>query len=182
VQAQVDYEAAVHLAVFRSESSAEGANRALEQTGIEHTLGPLLPGRYQVADPRLRRYTRAIVGAAIAGAVVGVVVGIGLALWFFGAAWQIATWFAVAGAIGGAVIGGLVGLQVRARYDADVAEVIDVPTQPPAFVITAYTQRSDVRAILERAGAVAFLDVASYEARERPARGTVVESTSSGGT
>ena len=187
METQVDYEADVHLAVFRSRDSAEIAARALRTAGIEHTQSALLPGRYQMADLRLRRYTRSIVGAAVAGAVVGALIGVAFALWLFGPAWHIATWLGVAGTGGGAVIGGLVGLQVSARYDADVARTIEVAAESSAVLITTRTTQASpghgqVREILQRAGAVAFLDVPSYEAHERAAVGrTVVESTSAGG-
>jgi hypothetical protein len=186
METQIDYEAEIHMAVFRSAEPAEVAARALRSAGIEHIRTPLPPGRYQVADPRLRRYTRAVIGAAIVGGVIGAIIGAGLALWFFGIATQIATWFAVAGAGGGAVIGGLVGLEVRARYDADVAATVDVTSEPGAIVITTHTTQASgsgakARKILREAGAVAFLDVASYRARERAAQGpAIVRSTSVG--
>ena len=186
METQADYEADVNLAVFRSQDAADIAARALRTAGIEHTQTALLPGRYQVADPRLRKYTRSIVGAAVAGAVVGAIIGVAFGLWLFGSAWHIATWLGVAGAGGGAVIGGLVGLQVSARYDADVAGTIEVAAEPVAVLITTRTSHASPghaheREILRRTGAIALLDVPSYEAQARAAGApAVVESTSVG--
>jgi uncharacterized membrane protein len=184
---QVDYEAEVQLAVFMSARAAETGDRALSAAQIEHTLEPLGPGHYQLADRSLAVYARAVVGAAIVGAIIGALIGVGLALFFFGAATQIAIWFAVAGVVGGAIVGSLIGLGVAARYDNDVGVSIVVPAEPQAFVITTHTTQASphhrrVRQILAGAGAVAFLDVARYEHERQGAdTGVIVESTSVGG-
>lgn len=184
---QFDYEAQVHLAAFRSVESANDADRALKAAGIEHTLAHLEPGKYQLADPRLAIYSRAVLGAAVIGAVIGALIGIGLAVLFAGAAASVAIWFAVAGVFGGAIVGSLVGLQVSARYDADVGRTITIPEQEQAFVITTHTTQAgphgaQLRRILNDAGAAALLDVASYEHRRRATGGDViVESTGVGG-
>jgi hypothetical protein len=180
LETQLDYEAVVHLAVFRSVESAQAGDEALRAAGIEHTLRPLLPGRYQVADPRLHTYTRNIVGAAIIGAIIGALIGIVFAVRLVGAEWPTAFFFAVAGAGGGAIVGSLVGLEMRARYDADVARTIDVPAEPAAVLISAYTgptspNHSRVREILEQAGATTFLDGPSYTAGVREAQGVPLE-------
>jgi uncharacterized membrane protein len=184
---QVDYEAEVHLAVFRSARSAEAADRALISAQIEHTLSPLAAGRYQLADRSLAVYARAVVGAAIVGAIVGALIGIGVAIWYFGAATQIAVWFGVAGVVGGAIVGSLIGLGVAARYDNDQGLDIVIPEDPQAFVITTHTTQASphhrrLRQILKDAGAVAFLDVGSYEHQRQAAEtNVIVESTSVGG-
>ena len=117
METQADYEAVVLLAVFRSAEASQAADVALQSAGVEHTQHPLQPGRYQVADPSLRTYTRLIVGAAIAGALFGAIIGVVVALRQVGADGLAVFWFAVAGAVGGAVIGGLIGLAMRAQYD-----------------------------------------------------------------
>jgi hypothetical protein len=180
LETQTDYEAVVLLAVFRTAESAQAADKALQAAGIEHTQSPLQPGRYQVADPRLRNYTRVIIGAAIAGAIVGAIIGVVVALLLAYAQWPAPFFFAVAGAGGGAVIGGLIGLMMRAQYDDDVARTIVVEAEPPAVLISTYTSRTSpnhakVRTILEQAGATAFLDGASYAAGVRQAKGVPLE-------
>jgi hypothetical protein len=131
LETQTDYEAVVLLAAFRSVESAQAAEKALQAAGIEYKQRPLQPSRYQVADPRLRNYTRIIVGAAIAGALVGALSGIVIALLLAYAQWPAPFFFAVAGAGGGAVIGSLIGLTVRAQYDDDVARTIVVEAGLP---------------------------------------------------
>jgi hypothetical protein len=180
LETQVDYEAVVHLAVFRSAESAQTAHEALSSAGIEHTQRPLPPGRYQVADPGLRTYTSVIIGAAIIGGLVGVVVGILFALRLTGAESQAEVWFALAGAGGGAIIGGLFGLAKRAQYDDDVARTIEVPAEPSAVLISTYTSPTSpsptrVLQILEQNGSIAFLDVSVYSAGVRAAKGVPLE-------
>jgi hypothetical protein len=180
LETQTDYEAVILLAAFRSVESAQAADKALQEAGIEHTQSALQPGRYQVADPRLRTYTRVIVGAAIAGALVGAIVGVVVAVRLVGAAWPTAFFFAVAGAGGGAIIGSLIGLAMRAQYDDDVARTIEVAADPPAALITTYIRRTGpnqarVHAILEQAGAIAYLDGPSYAAGLRRAEGVPLD-------
>jgi hypothetical protein len=170
VETQIDYEAEVHLAVFKSAASAKAAGRALRQAGIEFTRGPLDPGRYQLADPRLRTYTVATLWAAAIGAIVGALIGIGVAVVTVAGALIVALWFALAGAGCGAIIGGLIGLQAKAQYDEDVAKTIDVAPDGAILITTHATTANGggvkARKILRQSGAVAFLDVPSYERRE----------------
>ena len=187
MQVQTDYEVEVHLAAFRSAESADAADRELQAAGVPHSLARLEPGRYQVVDPRLSIYSRAVLGAAIVGAIIGALIGIGLALGFFGAAVEVMIWLAVAGIFGGAIIGSLVGLQVSARYDADAARTITIPDGQPAVVITYETSQTgahgkQVRQLLKDAGVAGYLDVASYDQRRHAAEpGVIVESTGVGG-
>jgi hypothetical protein len=176
MQPQVDYEAEVHVALFRSEETLTSTERRLYQFGIDHLRVALPPGEYLLADPRLRKHARAAILGSVIGAVLGAAVGAGLAGWLFGAAVHIITWLAVAGAGGGAVIGGLVGVQFSAEYDDDVARTVTIAPGETAIALVTHTPQAarghgQVRTILRRGGAVAFLDVPSFEAERRQSSG-----------
>jgi hypothetical protein len=185
MQTQQDYEVDVLLAVFPSPAVAEAAERALADADIASTEVPLAPGRYQLADFRLRRRARAVVGAAMVGGVVGAAVGAVVALLLFGTYPIVTVWLAIAGLLGGAIIGPLFGIERASRYDADVARSTDIAPDSSAVLVRAEASRvgahGSVREIVEGAGAVALLDVPAYDARVRGAGATsVVLATSAG--
>jgi hypothetical protein len=98
---------------------------------------------------------------------------------------NVVVWLAVAGAAGGAIVGPLFGIARAARYDDDVARTLDVAPDTSAVIVRTHTPAAgthgSARDILERAGAVAFLDIPTYEATLRGStKPNVVESTSAG--
>lgn len=97
-------------------------------------MEPLGAGRYQLADRRLRKNTRAALRAAAVGAVLGAAIGGGAALWLLGASVQTVVWLAIAVAGGGSVIGGLVGVQFSGGYDDDVAPSITISSDASAIL------------------------------------------------
>ena len=185
METQLDYEADVLLAVFPSASVAAEAERTLEAAGIESSQSPLTPGRYQLADMRSGSRFRAGIGAAIVGAIVGGGIGAGFALWLFGASGMVIAGLAVAGAFGGAIVGSMFGIERVSRYDDNVATSMQISPESSAVVVRARIPptgaHESAREIVERAGAVALLDVPTYEATVRgTTEPTVVESTSAG--
>lgn len=92
---------------------------------------------------------------------------------------------AVAGAFGGAIVGPLFGIERVSRYDDNVAGSMQLGPESAAVVVRARippTGASEgARDLLERAGAVALLDMPTYQAGvRRTTDATVVESTSAG--
>jgi hypothetical protein len=185
MQTQEDYEADVVLGAFLSAESARSAVRALHAAGINAGEAPLAPGHYQLADVRVVSRMRTVLRAAIVGAIVGAVIGVVVAVLWFGSNLYVILGFAVAGLFGGGIVAPLFGIEQASRYDEDVARTIDIVPDSAAFVIRAETApagaRASARQILERAGTVGILDVATYESTLRGStEPTVVESTSAG--
>lgn len=184
MQTQLDYEAEVLLAVFPSPAAAADAERALGAASIPNTESPLAPGRYQLADRRFRQRFRESIGSSIIGAIVGLLIGFGVAAWLFGGGVAVIVGLAVAGAFCGSVVGPLYGIARTSRYDDDVAPTTLVEPGSTAILIRAEPPVGSIanaRNMLVRAGAVALLDVAAYEARMRgTTEPTVVDSTSAG--
>ena len=185
MQTQQDYEADVLLAVFPSRAAADAAERALAYAHIRCAEAPLGPGRYQLADRRLGHRARAVVGAAIVGAVLGAVLGAIVGVLLFRANPVVIVWLAIAGLIGGAIIGPLYGIERAAHYDDNVARSTQIAPHSSAVLVRAESPRvgahGSARDIVARAGAIALLDVSTYEARLRGSgSGSVVPSTSAG--
>jgi hypothetical protein len=185
METQVDYETEVLLAVFHSGSAAAEAERALHAAGIESRQSLLAPGRYQVADERLGKRFRAGIGSATVGAIVGAAIGAALAMWLFSGSLMVIVGLAIAGGFGGALVGPLYGIGKAARYDDDVARTTEIDPSTEAVLVEtrspATGTRGNAREILQRAGAIALLDIPAYEARVRGTSApTVVEATSAG--
>jgi hypothetical protein len=185
MQTQQDYETDVLLAVFPSPAAAEAAERALADAHIACREVPLGAGRYQLVDRRLAHRARAVVGAAIVGSVAGAVLGAACGLLLFRANPVVIVWLAIAGLIGGAIIGPLYGIERASNYDANVARSTQIAPDSSAVLVRAESPRvgarGNARDIVLHNGAVALLDVSTYEARLRGSGATsVVASTSAG--
>jgi hypothetical protein len=171
METQTEYEADILLAVFSSDRAAAEAVSALHGAGIQSSQSSLAPGRYQLADVRLRRRFGAGVVAAIVGAIIGAIIGILLEVWLVGRGYDILFWFGVAGAAGGAVIGPLFGIARESKYDDDVARFTQIDPGHTATLVRAQAEvgtLNHARHILARCGAEEFLDVPAYDSAQEP--------------
>lgn len=174
MEAQLDYELDITLAVFDTPQQAVDGVSALRRAGVaaqaisQVTIGP---GTYAVEDSSVAEEQ----GGAGRGIAVGTPVGLavaGLTVALAGLDPSVATAIVVAGGTSGFVLGGYVGAIARTRYDDDVANWVRVPEGKAAYVVmtevpsAAVRECAKVRRTLRHAGAAAFLDTTSAEATE----------------
>jgi hypothetical protein len=167
---QLDYEIDPTLAVFSSAAHAEQAAGELQKLGIArgavHQL-PLRPGTYQLVDHSLGQEWAGITRGAEFGLPAGAALGLGVAATLGGgSAPEMLAGFAASGAAVGALVGALEGAAMRAHYDDDVAQTIELPDGTEAVLLVVQT-RSDgttgrARNALRTAGALGFLDPECY--------------------
>jgi hypothetical protein len=168
-----DYETDPTLAVFGSPDQAEvaiGRLRALGLPGDAIRQTRLAHGSYQCIDPSLGEGFAGVLRGVQLGAPAGSALGLGIAVSISRTGPDVFAGLAVVGALVGALVGSMVGAAVRAHYDDDVAQAIDVPDGSSAVLLLAETHSDGttgrVRQVLRRAGALAFLDPTMYAAFE----------------
>ncbi len=169
MKTQLDYETDSTLAVFESAAQANLAASRLQAMkistdAIRHV--PLAPGIYQLADPSLGEEVAGILRGAEFGLPAGAALGLGVAASLGGAGPEVFAGLAGAGALVGAIVGSMDGAAVRARYDDDVAESIELPAGSSALLLVVETHSDgttgQARNALKHAGALAFLDPELY--------------------
>ena len=172
MEPQVDYEAELTLAAFRSPEQADAAFRRLEALGIsstEITRVPLGPGHYQTEDITFEEENTGVRQGTVIGAPIGAAVGLGMAIVVPEARGAVLAGMAAAGAFGGGIIGGFVGSIVRAHFDDDTAGIVEVTASNATVLLAVHTtggvgaQTRRARAALHSLGAIAFLDPSVYD-------------------
>ncbi len=165
MKTQTDYETDPTLAIFDNPERAEEARRRLQALGISDQVirqAPLAPGRYQCVDPSFGEEVSGILRGAEVGLPAGAVLGVGMAASLGGAGLEVFAGLAGAGAVIGAVVGSLEGAAIRAHYDDDVAQWIEVSDGGSTVLLVVGTHSDGTtgrtRQALRRAGALAFLD------------------------
>jgi hypothetical protein len=169
MRTRTDYETDPTLAVFRSPEEADVAVRLLQALGIPDEAihqAPLKKGTYPSIDVSLDEGFAGVLRGAEFGVPAGAALGLGISVSVSRASPEVSVSLAGVGAVLGGVVGSIVGAAVRAHYDDDIAQEIEVTEGSSAVVLLAET-RSDgttgrARQTLKRAGAVAFLDPAMY--------------------
>jgi hypothetical protein len=172
---RTDYETDPTLAVFGSPDQAEVAIGRLRALGIPDTAirqTRLAQGSYQCIDPSLGEGFAGVLRGAQLGAPAGAALGLGIAVSVSRTGPDVFAGLGGVGAVLGAVVGSMVGAAVRAHYDDNVAQGIDVPDGSSAVLVLAETHSDGttgrVRQVLKRAGALAFLDPTVYTEDDAP--------------
>src|SRR2546421_5736508 len=138
MEPQVDYEAELTLAAFRSPEQADAAFRRLEALGIsstEITRVPLGPGHYQTEDITFEEENTGVRQGTVIGAPIGAAVGLGMAIVVPEARGAVLAGMAAAGAFGGGIIGGFVGRIVGAPLGDGTAGMIEGTADTPAVLL-----------------------------------------------
>ena len=120
MEPQVDYEAELTLAAFRSPEQADAAFRRLEALGIsstEITRVPLGPGHYQTEDITFEEENAGVRQGTVIGAPIGAAVGLGMAI--------------VVPEARGAVLAGMAAIAFLDPSVCDLAGLFSVP--PPSL-------------------------------------------------
>jgi hypothetical protein len=170
METQADYETEPIVAVFRSADEARAGVDRLRALGIAtHATAhvPCAAGRFQLEDGSLREEGDGLWKGALLGAPIGALFGIALSVSVPSPGVGVVAGLAAGGALGCGILGGLVGAIVRARFDDDEAEWIDVPAGSSLELVVAFTRRPRrTRQVLLAAGATALLDCTMPEAAE----------------
>jgi hypothetical protein len=165
-------------ALFADRKQAEAAIADLRAAGVPNeAIGIVVPdpGTYEVHDPSAREAAAGLVRGVAVGTTVGTLAGIALSAVVFPGVGPLGVGglFLIgvhAGSLLGAVLGGYGGLvvTVRPHEDHDRFHEIPVGSGEVLVVVDAADRASQVRELLEAAGAECFMDEAE---RLGPPRG-----------